>query len=108
MQPAHRSIRTNVVRYVSPFAPRKLAQLSRSERRLERRARESNPQPLAGHLISNQTANHSLTLRNKRFYTFSAVARAAVQAVYASFPRKVIYRSLCGRASSPREASLAI
>lgn len=29
----------------------------------ERRARESNPQPASRHLISNQTANHSLTLR---------------------------------------------
>ena len=29
----------------------------------ERRARESNPQPLARHLISSQAANHSRTLR---------------------------------------------
>jgi hypothetical protein len=30
---------------------------------LKRRARESNPQPVARQLISNQSANHSLTLR---------------------------------------------
>ncbi len=33
----------------------------------ERRARDSNPQPLARQLISNQSASHSLTLRG-RFY----------------------------------------
>ena len=31
----------------------------------QRRARDSNPQPLAGHLISNQAASHSRTLRNR-------------------------------------------
>lgn len=30
---------------------------------LERRARDSNSQPLTGHHISNVTANHSLTLQ---------------------------------------------
>ena len=30
---------------------------------LQRRAGDSNPQPLAGHLISSQAASHSLTLR---------------------------------------------
>jgi len=30
----------------------------------ERRARDSNPQPHTGHLISNEAASHSLTLRN--------------------------------------------
>ena len=30
----------------------------------ERRARGSNPQPLTGHLISNEAASHSLTLRS--------------------------------------------
>lgn len=29
---------------------------------LKRRARDSNPQPVARHLISSQAANHSLTL----------------------------------------------
>lgn len=33
---------------------------------LERRARDSNPQPVARHLISSQTANHSHTLRRFR------------------------------------------
>ena len=32
----------------------------------ERRARESNPQPVARHLISSQAANHSHTLRASR------------------------------------------
>ncbi len=31
----------------------------------ERRARDSNPQPIAGQLISNQSASHSLTLRRQ-------------------------------------------
>ena len=31
----------------------------------KRRARDSNPQPLAGQLISNQSASHSLTLRSQ-------------------------------------------
>lgn len=37
---------------------------------VERRARDSNPQPLAGHHISSVAASHSLTLRNdsQRFY----------------------------------------
>src|SRR5262245_35263533 len=39
----------------------------------QRRARDSNPQPLAGHLISNQTANHSLTLQE--FFSLPAVFR---------------------------------
>ena len=39
---------------------------------LQRRARESNPQPLAGHLISNQTANHSLTLQTSKCVTTSS------------------------------------
>ena len=29
---------------------------------VERRARDSNPQPLTGHFISNEAASHSLTL----------------------------------------------
>ena len=35
---------------------------------LERRARESNPQPLAGHHISSVAASHSLTLRKSLRY----------------------------------------
>ena len=31
----------------------------------ERRARDSNPQPVSRHLISSQAANHSLTLRGR-------------------------------------------
>ena len=31
----------------------------------QRRARDSNPHPLTGHLISNQAASHSRTLRNR-------------------------------------------
>jgi hypothetical protein len=30
---------------------------------IKRRARDSNPQPLTGHFISNEAANHSLTLQ---------------------------------------------
>ena len=33
----------------------------------KRRARDSNPQPLAGHLISNQTPHHSDTLRDQMY-----------------------------------------
>ena len=32
---------------------------------LQRRARDSNPQPVSRHLISSQTASHSLTLRKQ-------------------------------------------
>ena len=34
----------------------------------ERRARDSNPQPLTGHIISNDAASHSLTLQNPCLY----------------------------------------
>ena len=33
---------------------------------LRRRARDSNPQPLTGHFISNEAASHSLTLHDER------------------------------------------
>ena len=35
----------------------------------QRRARDSNPQPLAGHLISNQTPHHSDTLRKLLYHS---------------------------------------
>ena len=41
----------------------------------ERRARDSNPQPLAGHHISSVAANHSLTLRNFRNSSFNSPAK---------------------------------
>lgn len=34
----------------------------------ERRARDSNPQPLTGHFISNEAASHSLTLQFEGFF----------------------------------------
>ena len=40
-----------------------LRRLSRSCENQKRRARDSNPQPVARHLISSQAANHSRTLR---------------------------------------------
>ncbi len=52
----------------SPSAPmRRAASMGGKARRntdkSKRRARDSNPQPIAGHLISSQTASRSLTLR---------------------------------------------
>ncbi len=41
------------------------AALIEESRALKRRARDSNPQPLTGHFISNEAASHSLTLRRQ-------------------------------------------
>src|SRR5262245_23572367 len=51
----------------------------------KRRARDSNPQPLAGHHISSVAASHSLTLRAaERFYS-SRSRRPAQRARHASW-----------------------
>ena len=60
----------------SPAMPTQMKKpVARQRVKKRRRARESNPQPVARHLISNQTANHSLTLRNidTPNYSWSAV-----------------------------------
>jgi hypothetical protein len=48
----------------------------------ERRARDSNPQPVARHLISSQTANHSLTLRKCLCTTILRYTWPSVKGVY--------------------------
>ena len=47
-------------------------------KRSKRRARDSNPQPLSGHLISSQTASRSLTLHPRVYPMEPAAARMAV------------------------------
>jgi hypothetical protein len=72
----------------------------------ERRARESNPQPLAGHLISSQAANHSHTLR------VSGPARAGLEnrtltLMSALGPYKVRFQSRRMASSSRRHVFAA-
>ena len=48
----------------------------------QRRARESNPQPLAGHHISSVAASHSLTLRVVRKSSISLTFRLTKFTIY--------------------------
>ncbi len=48
----------------------------------KRRARDSNPQPLSGHLISSQTASHSLTLRETIYPNIALQKRSGKPAIW--------------------------
>ena len=74
-----------------------------ASREPKRRAGDSNPQPLSGHLISSQAANHSLTLRRVA-QIYPAAAVAARRAVVARYNRRHPQDSIrsCRRAGPRR------
>ena len=62
-RPDFASFDRSAARAVDPAPIGQSSQLAMRQEVEKRRARDSNPQPLAGHLISSQTASHSRTLR---------------------------------------------
>ena len=69
---------------------------------IKRRARDSNPQPLSGHLISSQTASRSLTL-HPRVYPMEPTA--AIMPIISRI--KIGFWPSVPAASGPRKRSIA-